>query len=843
MQKGFEKFSENARNSLLDAERIAKDSGYKEVDDSHLLLSIVKNSECVAGVILKEFSVTPSKVQLVMDFLANSQGPEQRVLSQMVSEPTISKDLKEIVIFATQISESVGSTYIGTEHLLAAMIDFPRSRTREILKQLKVDLQSVKIFLKEKIIHSRLEKIDSFSQEDKKKVKNQLRSKKIVGSFTTDLTELALRGALDPVIGREKEIDRMITILNRRIKNNPILVGDPGVGKTAIVEGLAQRIASGNVPPFLLGKRVLMVDLTLLVAGTKYRGEFEERIKGLVNEVVNDGNIILFIDEVHTIIGTGSAEGSLDAANILKPSLARGALRLIGATTFDEFKKKIEKDPALERRFQKIIVEEPTVEETIEILKGLRERFESHHRVKIEESAIIASAELAERYITEKKLPDKAIDLLDESASSLSIKYTTIPDDIRSLEIEIEKAVQEKERFVKSENFEKAAEAKERESKLVSEHKRLLDQRFGKRKSNWPRLTSEIVARTVSSATGIPEERLDFSYNAKSSKKSRISLFERLKKRIIGQDEAIREVAKVVTRAEAKLSDPKRPLGVFIFLGPTGVGKTETAKALAEEVFSRKDALIQVDMSEFGEKFNVSKLIGSPAGYVGFEEGGNLTEEVRKKPYSVVLFDEIEKAHPDVLNLLLQVFDEGIVTDAQGKKINFRNTIIIMTSNIASSDISQKGIIGFKSQKGENSEFEKIKEVSLRRLKENLAPEFLNRISKVVVFKPLSKDDLTEITKNLLDTLKVSLEKQGIGFRVSNDVIKKIVDDSFEEGLGARPIRRRIDDLISDKVSEMIVGGLLKSDDSVNVFIKDGEVFVVAKKRDNLRKREKVLMS
>ncbi|GAB4141035.1 MAG: ATP-dependent Clp protease ATP-binding subunit [Patescibacteria group bacterium] len=825
-------FSENAKKVLLKAENFAKEIGHNNVNSIHILFALSAVPKSTSKFLMMEAGLNSIKIRNAIEKLILSEKPNENLdlskksqsdIFSSKKEAEMSEEAKEILISSSRLAMKLKSQEISTAHLLSAILMDSSFASEKILSQFETE--------KNKILKN-LEDIFAFSKQKnfdenikKKSAINNIDSKfKALRYFTTDLTLLASEGNLDPVVGREREIDRLITILGRRTKNNPILVGDPGVGKTAIVEGLAQRIAKNDVPLILAGKRILALDLTLMISGTKYRGEFEERIKNIINETILAQNVILFIDEIHTIVGAGSTEGSLDAANILKPALARGALKLIGATTFDEFNKKIEKDPALERRFQKVQVDENSIDETKEILLTLRPNYEAHHKVSITDEAIKIATELSARYINDRQLPDKAIDLLDESASRVSSKESVIPKELKEIEEKIREVVNKKNQFAEADNFELASKMRTEELKLIALHKEIFEKTFAKEKESWPIVDEIAISETLSEATGIPIERL---LKQKTSSR-KISLFEKLKKHIIGQDKALEIVSKSISRAEAKLSDPNRPIGSFIFVGPTGVGKTELAKALATEVYNQENSLIRFDMSEFSEKFNASKLIGSPAGYVGFEDGGNLTEKVRKKPYSVVLFDEIEKAHPDIFNLLLQILDEGFLMDAKGRKINFKNTIIILTSNIGT-EFFTGNELGFEGKKSQN--FDEAENKISKSISETFRPEFLNRIDKIVFFRPLDKNSLQKITKKMLSPLISNLEKQKINLKISDEVIDFILSKSDTEKMGARPVRRIIETEITDKISELLETNDLEENGEIEFFVENSSLLFKIKSR------------
>jgi ATP-dependent Clp protease ATP-binding subunit ClpC len=633
-----------------------------------------------------------------------------------------------------------------------------------------------------------------------------------LNQFGRDLTQMAREGKFDPIIGRDREIERVIQILSRRTKNNPCLIGEPGVGKTAIVEGLAQKIVEGNIPELLKDKRVFTLDLSSMVAGAKYRGEFEERLKKAMDEVRKAGNVILFIDEMHTIIGAGAAEGAIDASNILKPALARGEIQVIGATTLKEYRKHVEKDAALERRFQPITVGEPTQEDTIEILMGIRDKYEAHHRVKITDGALEAAAKLSSRYITDRYLPDKAIDLIDEAASRVRLKAFTAPVDLKELEEQIEKMAKEKENAIRLQEFEKAAAIRDQEQQLKAEYEKMKDEWYQKNQTRTDTVTEDEIADIVSSWTGIPVKRL-----AEEESERLMKLEDVLHERVIGQDEAVKAVAKAIRRGRVGLKDPRRPTGSFIFLGPTGVGKTELSKALAEALFGDENAMIRIDMSEYMEKFNVSRLIGSPPGYVGYEEGGQLTEKVRRKPYSVLLFDEIEKAHPDVFNVLLQILEDGRLTDSQGRTVDFRNTVIIMTSNVGGRLITEPKRVGFAVTDNPARDYEDMKNNVMGELKKTFRPEFLNRVDDIIVFHPLDPEHIKSIVGVMLRSLAKRMEQNGITLKVSDEAIAHLAEKGFDPVFGARPLRRAIQTMVEDKLAERMLEGNVKTGDTVHI--------------------------
>ncbi|MEE1012228.1 MAG: ATP-dependent Clp protease ATP-binding subunit, partial [Acutalibacteraceae bacterium] len=688
-------------------------------------------------------------------------------------------------------------SYIGTEHLLMGIIREGSGAATEILTRMGIQPQD----LLSDLTHA----LGSKNHGSKKDAKEKSDTP-VLTQFGRDLTVYAMQGKIDPVIGRQKEIDRVIQILSRRTKNNPCLIGEPGVGKTAVAEGLALKISTGEVPEMLRNKRIITLDLTGMVAGTKYRGDFEERIRNAIEEVKKAGDIILFIDEVHTLVGAGSAEGAVDAANILKPSLARGELQVIGATTLDEYRKHIEKDAALERRFQPVTVGEPSESEAIEILTGLRDKYEAHHKVKITDDAIVAAVKMSSRYIGDRYLPDKAIDLVDEAASHIRLKAFTVPPDIKALESRIKSLGEEMDAAINSQDFEQAAAIRDEKSRLSSELEN--ERKLWQEKTNHStgEVTAQEIASVVSQWTGIPVVQL-----TQEESERLLNMEDELHARIVGQHEAVSAVARAIRRGRAGLKDPKRPTGSFIFLGPTGVGKTELCKTLAESVFGDENAMIRLDMSEYMEKHTVSRLVGSPPGYVGYDEGGQLTEKVRRKPYSVVLFDEIEKAHPDVFNMLLQILEDGILTDSQGRKVDFKNCIIIMTSNVGAKLIAQSGTgtLGFAPAEAETMSEKRIREAVMGELKTVFRPEFINRVDDIIVFRQLTKDDINEIAKRMLASLSKRVNELDIGIEFSADSVEAIGKAGFDPIYGARPLRRAIQQRIEDKLSEEILEGKL----------------------------------
>jgi len=796
----FEQFSPNARKILTVAQERAELSHSRHLGSEHILLGMLAVDRGVAFSILTRAGLTLEKVEILMSF--------ERAVSPSVSRAKLSGAAKRILERAVTLAADYGCYYIGSEHLLAAILLDKKNQAYQILEEARLDLQKLEAGVKSLLSEAKKVRgsLPSAGREEKKS---------LLEDFSVDLTQLAREGKLDPVIGREKEITRLIQILNRRTKNNPVLVGDPGVGKTAIVEGLANRIALGKIPPALCNKRVLVVNLSSLVAGTKYRGEFEDRMNKIINEVRERSDVILFVDEVHSLVGAGSAEGSMDAANILKPALARGELQMIGATTLEEYRKHIEKDSALERRFQPITVAEPSAKETLKILSGIKGRYESFHQVVFDDSALKAAVDLSQRYINDRFLPDKAIDLLDEAASLVSIDRS--PDlaekGLERLEEKLQKVRLSKEKAVRMRHYEEAARYQNEEKKLKGQ---LFRQRGksspGENRAGWPSVRAQDVARIVSSWTGIPLGELSVGEIVSLKDLEKV-----LSRRVVGQREATSAVAAAIKRSRMQIGNPNRPLGSFLFLGPTGVGKTELAKVLAEEVFRDKKALIRLDMSEFMERHNVSRLTGAPAGYVGFEEGGRLTEAVRQHPYAVVLFDEIEKAHPEVMNILLQILEEGALSDAKGKKVSFKNTIIILTSNIGTSMFNRQAALGFSAEgKGAVADnYAKLVERVMENVKKELKPEFINRLDKIIVFKSLGKKQIKSIVELQLKELISRLKKNKIILKIEPAVKELLADKGFEPASGARPIRRLIQTEIEDPLAELLLD---KEEGQVRVF-------------------------
>ncbi|MGQ9475718.1 MAG: ATP-dependent Clp protease ATP-binding subunit [Actinomycetota bacterium] len=785
----FQRFSDRARRVVVLAQEEARMLNHNYIGTEHLLLGLIQEGEGVAAKALESMGISLEAVRSQVEEIIGrgSTAPTGHIPFTPRAKKVLELSLREAL--------QLGHNYIGTEHILLGLIREGEGVAAQVLTKLGADLDRVR-----NQVVQLLTGASASSRETSHASEQAPQGNLLLDQFGRNLTQLAMQNKLDPVIGREKEIERVMQVLSRRTKNNPVLIGEPGVGKTAVVEGFAQKIVNNEVPQILAGKQLYTLDLGALVAGSRYRGDFEERLKKVVKEIRSRGDIILFIDELHNLVGAGAAEGAIDAASILKPALARGELQTIGATTLDEYRKHLEKDAALERRFQPILVEEPTVEQTIEILKGLRDRYEAHHRVAITDGALVAAARLASRYITDRFLPDKAIDLIDEAASRLRIRAMTAPPDFRELEEKLQQVRQEKQAAIADQKFEKAATLRDREKEILKEMEQLEEDWKLPLGSHQLQVTEDDIADILSSWTGIPVSQLT---EEESSKLLRME--EELHKRIVGQDEAVRAVSRSIRRARSGLKDPKRPAGSFIFLGPSGVGKTELARALAEFLFGDESALIQIDMSEYMEKHAVSRLVGSPPGYVGYEEGGQLTEAVRRKPFSVVLLDEIEKAHPDAFNMLLQILEDGRLTDSQGHKVDFRNTIVIMTSNLGARDISKGTPLGFTAKKEGGLDYEKMKERVLSELKRTFRPELLNRIDDVIVFHELSHEQIKQIVDLLMKRVKDQLAEQDIELILSEDAKEVLVKEGYDPVYGARPLRRAIQKLIEDPLSERIL--------------------------------------
>ena len=788
------KFTNKAKKVIEIANDISIELGHNYIGTEHILYGLVKEGEGIAAKVLNNKGITDEKVRVKVEELL---GVGREIKETLGFTPRTKRVLENAFLEAKRI----GYNYIGTEHLLLAILKEEDCVAVRVIVELNVEVPKIYSEIA-KVINE--EESDQEIKKDITRARGSYSSTTVLNQFGEDITVQAEDGKFDNIIGRETEIERIIQILSRRTKNNPCLIGEPGVGKTAIVEGLAERIVSGEVPENLKDKRIVSIDISGMVAGAKYRGDFEERIKKALNEVKKVGDVILFIDEIHTIVGAGAAEGAIDAANILKPLLARGEIQLIGATTIEEYRKYIEKDSALERRFSPVDVGEPTEAETIEIIKGIRDRYEAHHNVKITDEAINSAVTLSVRYITDRFLPDKAIDLIDEAASQVRINLFTEPDTIKVMGEKIDIIMNEKEEAIYNQDFERAANLRDKEKEAREELNMEMNKWKKIKNKDITEIGEENIAEIISKWTGIPIQKLTEDENQKLK-----HLEEMLQKRVVGQNEAVEAVAKAIRRGRVGLKDPKRPIGSFLFLGPTGVGKTELSKALAEILFDNENSMIRLDMSEYMEAHSVSKLIGSPPGYIGYDGGGQLTEKVRRKPYSVILFDEIEKAHPDVMNLLLQILEDGRLTDSQGREVNFKNTIIIMTSNLGARYITEKKSLGFGNVENEK-EYEDIKKEVIKELKKELRPEFINRIDEIIVFHKLSEEDIKQITNIMLKQVEERLKNQKYIVEIDDGVVKAILEQGYDNNFGARPLRRTIQNLVEDRISEEILSGNLK---------------------------------
>lgn len=810
MASRFEKFSERARRALSRAQEEAQRFGHNYIDTEHILLGLVAEEEGVASRVLTNLGVPPNKIRAAVEFVV---GRGERTA---IGEVGLTPRAKRVIELAVDEARRLNHSYIGTEHLLLGLLREREGAAVGVLESFGITLEKVQAeinaILSQGTVHPR------------SAVRGTVKTP-VLDQLGIDLTSAARAGKLDPIINREKEIERVIQILSRRTKNNPALIGEPGVGKTAIVEGLAHRIVAGDVPETLQGKRLVTLDIGSLVAGTKYRGEFEERLKKVIEEIKTAGNCVIFVDELHTIVGAGAAEGAVDASNILKPSLSRGEIQCIGATTLDDYRKYIEKDAALERRFQPVLVAEPTVEQTLEILRGIKSRYEEHHKLIISDEALQAAATLSARYIPDRFLPDKAIDVMDEAASRVRIKRGSVPIGLAEARRALEAVRRDKEAAIAAKEYEYAAELRDREVQLMEKIAAMEQKWQAERELDKPVVTAEDIAEVVSMWTGVPVARLTQDETSRL-----LNMEEALHKRIIGQDEAINIVSRAVRRARAGLKDPRRPIGCFMFLGPTGVGKTELVRALAEFMFGTEDAMVRLDMSEFMERHTVARLVGAPPGYIGYEEGGQLTEAVRRKPYCVILLDEIEKAHPDVFNILLQIFDDGHLTDAKGRRVDFRNSIIVMTSNVGAKHIKGAMSIGFtarfEDEASRQAEYEKMKEKVLSELKSTFLPEFLNRIDEVVVFHALTKDHIRQIVDLMLSQVAKSLADRNMKLEVTDAAKEFLGEKGYNPTYGARPLRRVIQSEVEDRLSEALLRGEFRSGDTVIVDY-DGEKIVI----------------
>ncbi len=810
----FERFTERARRVIILAQEEAKRLNHSAVGTEHILLGIIREGEGVASKVLESLNINPERVRAEIE---SAIGRGERTPYEEVA---FTPRAKKVLELALDEARRLGHNYIGTEHLLLGLIREGEGVAARVLEAMGADLERV-----------RSQVVYLLGEEGTASYTKQSSKTPTLDEFGRDLTKLARDNKLDPVIGREREIERVIQVLSRRTKNNPALIGEPGVGKTAITEGLAQRIVHGDVPEILRSKRVVQLDLAALVAGTKYRGEFEERMKKVMEEIRKaQGEVILFVDELHTLVGAGAAEGAIDASNILKPSLARGELQCIGATTLDEYRKYVERDAALERRFAPILVAEPSVEQTVEILRGLRDRYEAHHGVNIGDDALVAAATLADKYISDRFLPDKAIDLMDEAASKIRLQASFLPQEVRQAMEKTERARREKEEAIKSQDFEKAAGLRDKE--------KVLRQKLEELESSWKTdkgrdittVTADDIADIVSSWTGIPVTRL-----VEEETEKLLKMEDSLHLRIVGQEEAVHAVSRAVRRARAGLKDARRPIGSFIFLGPTGVGKTELSLALAEFMFGDENAVVRIDMSEYTERHTVSRLVGAPPGYVGYEEGGQLTEQVRRRPYSIVLLDEIEKAHPEIFNVLLQILEDGRLTDAQGRTVDFKNCVVIMTSNVGAPQIQRESILGFRGAGSEQTDaertYERMKTHVMEELRRTFRPEFLNRVDEIIVFKPLNRDQIKLIVDILIQRVRREIRGQGMELTMTEAARDLLAQEGYDPQYGARPLRRAIQRLVEDPLSDDMLRGKFSHGDEIVLDARDGQV-VFEKKRE-----------
>jgi ATP-dependent Clp protease ATP-binding subunit ClpC len=804
----FNRFTERARKVIVFAKEEARRFNHDYIGTEHLLLGLIREGEGVASAVLQKLGLDLESIRIEVEKLVQA-GPQTQVVGDIPFTPRSKKALE----LAAEEARALGHNYIGTEHLLLGLVKEGEGMAYRVLLNLGLDLAKLRNEVLELLGsgipgHGQPPPSSGTPNQDPQKPASKTPA---IDAYGRNLNKFAKDGKLDPVIGRKNEIERVIQVLSRRTKNNPVLLGEAGIGKTAIVEGLAQQIVAGEVPEILRDKTIVVLDLAMMVAGTKYRGQFEERIKAVMEELKRNGKLVLFIDEIHTLVGAGAAEGAIDAANILKPALARGEIQCIGATTLDEYRKNIEKDAALERRFQTIMVLPPTVDQTVLILKGLRDKYEAHHRVKYSDESLEAAAKLSDRYISGRFLPDKAVDIIDEAGACARLKLMVTPDDIKQMEAQIEDLRKEKESFIKGQDFEKAAQLRDQERDLREKLEKRRAEWMTGRDSSSLSIGYEEIARVVSQWTGVPLIRLE-----EKETERLLKMDENMAKVVIGQEEAISAIARAVRRSRAGIKNPRRPIGSFIFLGPTGVGKTLLAKALSEFMFGDENALIQIDMSEYMDKYNVSRLVGAPPGYVGYEEGGQLTEKVRRRPYSVILLDEIEKAHADVFNILLQVLEEGRLTDSLGRAVDFRNTVILMTSNIGVDMLRKQGSLGF-SPRTETETYDQLKNKLLGEVKRVFKPEFLNRIDDIIVFKSLSKENLYHIIDLEIKAVSVRLKEKNIAIEFTREAIDFLIEKGFDPVYGARPLKRTIQRYVEDPMSEMIIGGTFKENGRVTV--------------------------
>jgi len=809
----FERFTDRARKVMALANQEAQRFNHEYIGTEHILLGLVKEGSGVGATVLKNLDVDIKKLRFGVEKLVKS-GPDMVTMGKLPQTPRA----KKVIEYAIEEARSLNHNYVGTEHILLGLLRESEGIAAQVLMDLGLKLEDVR----QEVLNLLGAGVDdgpaALGMKMAPTMGRKTKSKTpALDSFGRDLTQLAANGELDPVIGRKKEIERLVQILCRRTKNNPVLLGEAGVGKTAIVEGLSQQIINKQVPEILNGKRMVVLDLAMMVAGTKYRGQFEERIKAVINEVRRAKNVVLFIDELHTLVGAGGAEGAIDASNVLKPALARGEVQCIGATTLDEYRKHIEKDGALERRFQTIIVEQPSKDETLDILRGLQDRYEAHHRVRFTDEALFHAVELSTRYITGRCLPDKAIDVIDESGARVRLKNMTPPPDLTQIEGKIEKLQREKDEAVRNADYERAASLRDEAQQLLDEKTQMHKKWYEENKEATGVVDNEIIAEVVSNMTGVPLTKLE-----KKETQRLLELEVDLHKTVVSQDEAITAVAKAVRRSRSGLKDPNRPMGCFILLGPSGVGKTLLAQALAEFMFSDRNSLIRLDMSEFMEKHNVSRLVGAPPGYVGYEEGGQLTERIRRRPYSVLLLDEIEKAHPDVYNVLLQIMDEGRLTDSFGRSVDFKNVILIMTSNIGADLIKNQSGFGF-GKKSPEANYEKMKDILQKEVDRHFRPEFLNRLDDTIVFKALTREDLQIIVDYELAKVFKRLTEHGLKLELTNQAKEFLIDKGYNPEFGARPLRRAIEHYIEDPLSEAVLGGKFKGKNLVKIDVQDEE--------------------
>ena len=822
----FERFTEKAIKVIMLAQEEARRLGHNFVGTEQVLLGLIGEGTGVAAKTLKSMGVNLKDARVEVEKIIG------RGSGFVAVEIPFTPRAKRVLELSWDEARQLGHNYIGTEHLLLGLIREGEGVAARVLENLGVDLNKIRTNVVKMLGESISQTVSSGGGGSAPVSKVKTPS---LDEYGTDLTLAAAEMRLDPVVGREKEIERVIQILARRTKNNPVLLGEPGVGKTAVAEGLATRIVNGEVPDILEGKKVIQLDMGLLIAGTKYRGEFEERLKKIMDEIRQAGNVILVIDEMHTLIGAGAAEGAIDAANILKPALSRGEIQVIGATTLDEYRKYIEKDSALERRFQSIIIEEPSIDETIEIIRGLKFKYEEHHELIISDEAVVAATKLSAKYVTDRFLPDKAIDALDEASSKVRLKVSSLCPEARELDKQLREIVKEKEEAIRNQDFEKASSLRDDEADMKDKIREVTEQWKKDNEANKPVVTEEDVAEVIATMTGVPVTRL-----TEGESERLLKLEDILHERVIGQSDAVVAISKAIRRARVGLKSPNRPIGSFIFSGPTGVGKTELAKALAEAMFGSEDNMIRVDMSEFMEKHSTAKLIGSPPGYVGYDDGGQLSELVRKKPYSVILFDEIEKAHPDIFNIMLQILDDGRLTDAKGRHINFKNTVIIMTSNVGASMITTQGKLGFSTAENEKKDkYEKLKDTVNEELKKAFRPEFLNRIDDIIVFAHLSKEEIREIVDLMMKDLFKRLAERGLSIEVTDEVKDYLAKDGYSEAYGARPLRRLIQRKIEDELAEEILTNAYQDGDTIVLKLKDDKI-VFEKKSGDKNNEEKV---